>query len=118
MTIADLRPTDDVLELKARVRTFMEKNVYPNEQALDREDEEADALVERLRSVAKDEGLWAPHLPPEAGGSNGSFLTYAFLNEEIGRSLWGQLILGCQAPDGGTGRSCGSSGRTSRRSDG
>ena len=54
-----------------------------------------------LRERAKAEGLWAPHLPPEAGGSNGSFLVYAHLNEEIGRSLWGQLVLGCQAPDAG-----------------
>ncbi len=103
MTITDLRPTDEVQELRARVRAFMVAHVYPNERALDREDDGADELVVRLRKVAKDEGLWAPHLPPEAGGSNGSFLTYAFLNEEIGRSLWGQLILGCQAPDAGNG---------------
>ena len=81
----------------------MEEHVYPNEPALDREDDEADALVERAARVAKEQGLWAPHLPPEAGGSSGSFLTYAFLNEEIGRSLWGQLVFGCQAPDAGNG---------------
>ncbi len=101
VTIVDLRPTDDVLELRARVRAFMEEHVYPGEQALDREDDEADALVERLRGLVKEQGLWAPHLPPEAGGSNGSFLTYAFLNEEIGRSIWAQLVFGCQAPDAG-----------------
>ena len=101
MTIADLRPTDDVRELRARVRAFLEEHVYPNERILDREDDEADALVGALRERAKAEGLWAPHLPPEAGGSNGSFLVYAHLNEEIGRSLWGQLVLGCQAPDAG-----------------
>ena len=83
MAIADLRPTDDVLELRARVREFMEEHVYPSELTLNREDAEADALVERLRGLARDQGLWAPHLPPEAGGSSGSFLVYAFLNEEI-----------------------------------
>ena len=56
-----------------------------------------------LRARAKEEGLWAPHLPPEAGGSSGSFLVYAHLNEEIGRSLWGQLVFNCQAPDAGNG---------------
>jgi alkylation response protein AidB-like acyl-CoA dehydrogenase len=101
VAIADLRATDDVLALRARVRAFMEKHVYPHEQMLEREDEEADTLVDRLRVLVKDEGLWAPHLPPEAGGSNGSFLTYAHLNEEIGRSLWAQLVFGCQAPDAG-----------------
>ena len=103
MTIADLRPTDEVLELRARVRTFMEELVYPNEPILDGEDEAADELVERLRALAREQGLWAPHLPPAAGGSNGSFLVYAFLNEEIGRSVWAQLVFGCQAPDAGNG---------------
>jgi acyl-CoA dehydrogenase len=103
MAIADLRPTDEATELRERVRVFMEAHVYPNEQALDREDDAADALVGELRARAKEEGLWAPHLPPEAGGSSGSFLVYAHLNEEIGRSIWGQLVFNCQAPDAGNG---------------
>jgi acyl-CoA dehydrogenase len=103
MAMPDLRPTDEVLALRARVRAFMEEHVYPNEQELARENKEADALVERLRGIVKEQGLWAPHLPPEAGGSNGSFLTYAHLNEEIGRSLKAQLVFGCQAPDAGNG---------------
>ena len=49
------------------------------------------------------QGLWAPHLPPEAGGSGSGFLEYADLNEEIGRSFIAQLIFGCQAPDAGNG---------------
>jgi alkylation response protein AidB-like acyl-CoA dehydrogenase len=68
---------------------------------LNRENDEADALVTRLRGEAKEQGLWAPHMPLEAGGSSGSFLVYAHLNEEIGRSIWGQLVFGCQAPDAG-----------------
>ena len=103
MTIADLRPTDEIAELRARYRAFMEEHVYPNELALGREDEEADALMTGLRAHAKEQGLWAPHLPPEAGGTNGSFLVYAHLNEEIGRSFWAQLVFGCQAPDAGNG---------------
>jgi acyl-CoA dehydrogenase len=103
MTVADLRPTDEAIELRERVRAFMEAHVYPNEPVLDREEDDADALVRELRARAKGEGLWAPHLPPEAGGSSGSFLVYAHLNEEIGRSLWGQLVFNCQAPDAGNG---------------
>jgi len=79
----------------------MEEHVYPNEQALAREDDAADALVRELRLAAKDAGLWAPHLPPEAGGSGSGFIEYAYLNEEIGRSTYAQLIFGCQAPDAG-----------------
>jgi alkylation response protein AidB-like acyl-CoA dehydrogenase len=81
----------------------MEEHVYPNEQAFAREDDAADALVAGLRQEAKEAGLWAPHLPPEAGGSGSGFLEYAYLNEEIGRSMYAQLIFGCQAPDAGNG---------------
>jgi alkylation response protein AidB-like acyl-CoA dehydrogenase len=88
-------------ELRERYAAFMDDHVYPNEQALDREDDEADALVRELRGKAKAEGLWAPHVGPEAGGTGRGFLAYAYLNEVIGRALWGQLVFGCQAPDAG-----------------
>jgi acyl-CoA dehydrogenase len=90
-------------ELRARYRAFMDAHVYPSEEALAREDAAADELVERLRGLAKAEGLWAPHLPPEAGGTGEGFLAYAHLNEEIGRTVWAQLVFGCQAPDAGNG---------------
>jgi len=90
-------------DLKAPYRAFMEAHVYPNEAALAREDEAAVALVAELRSRAKAEGLWAPHLPPDAGGTGYGFLAYAHLNEEIGRCVWGQLVFNCQAPDAGNG---------------
>ncbi len=85
-------------ELRARYRSFMEAHVYPNETRLAGDDEQ---LVAELRSRAKSEGLWAPHIGPEAGGTGTGFLDYAYLNEEIGRSLWAQLVFGCQAPDAG-----------------
>jgi acyl-CoA dehydrogenase len=94
---------DVIGERRERVRAFMEEHVYPNEQRLSREDDAADALVLELRREAKDAGLWAPHLPPEAGGSGSGFIEYAYLNEEIGRSAIAQLIFGCQAPDAGNG---------------
>jgi alkylation response protein AidB-like acyl-CoA dehydrogenase len=101
VTVLGLAPDAEVLEQRERVRAFMDEHVYPNEPALDREDEAAEALVEELRRRAKDEGLWAPHIGPEAGGTGRGFLAYALLNEVIGRSQWAQLILGCQAPDAG-----------------
>ncbi len=88
---------------RARYREFMQEHVYPNETALAREDDAAQQLVADLRSRAKSEGLWAPHLPPDAGGTGEGFLAYAHLNEEIGRSTYAQLVFGCQAPDAGNG---------------
>jgi len=92
-----------IVDRRERVRAFMEEHVYPNERALAAEDDAADALIAELQQKAKDADLWAPHLPPEAGGSGSGFIEYAYLNEEIGRSAIAQLILGCQAPDAGNG---------------
>jgi acyl-CoA dehydrogenase len=89
--------------MREAYRAFMEDHVYAAEPTLAREDEEADETMRELRARAKAEGLWAPHLPPEAGGTGQGFLAYADLNEEIGRSLWAQLVFNCQAPDAGNG---------------
>jgi alkylation response protein AidB-like acyl-CoA dehydrogenase len=79
----------------------MEEHVYRAENALEREDDDAAALLVGLQDRARSAGLWAPHVPPEAGGTGAGFLYYACLNEEIGRSHWAQLVFGCQAPDAG-----------------
>ena len=102
MSVSELAPSE-YTELRAEYRAFMDEHVYPNEAALTREDDAADTLVRDLRARAKESGLWAPHLPPEAGGTGRGFLAYAHLNEEIGRVTWAQLIFNCQAPDAGNG---------------
>jgi len=96
----NLFPTE-YLETRERYRAFMDEHVYPNEGAIAREDDAALALVSELRGHARKAGLWAPHVPPEAGGTGLGFLYYACLNEEIGRSSYAQLVFGCQAPDAG-----------------
>jgi acyl-CoA dehydrogenase len=103
MAVTELAPPPGLADLRERYRAFMEEHVYPAEQVLDREDQEAESLAGELRARARAEGLWAPHLPPEAGGTGQGFLVYAYLNEEIGRSVWAQLVFGCQAPDAGNG---------------
>jgi alkylation response protein AidB-like acyl-CoA dehydrogenase len=105
--VGDPSPVPDTLfppeyvEARGRYRAFMEEHVYPNEAAIEREDDGAFRLVEELRGRARDAGLWAPHVPPEAGGTGLGFLYYACVNEEIGRSTYAQLVFGCQAPDAG-----------------
>ena len=89
------------LERRAAYREFMERHVLPAERLLDREDDEALELMASLRAKARETGLWAPHMPAEAGGTGDGFLYYACMNEEIGRSHWAQLVFGCQAPDAG-----------------
>ena len=91
----------EYVEARGRYRAFMDEHIYPNEAAIEREDNDALALLAELREKAREAGLWAPHVPPEAGGTGLGFLYYACLNEEIGRSAYAQLVFGCQAPDAG-----------------
>jgi acyl-CoA dehydrogenase len=98
VAVTELAPTEEIVELRGRYRGFMEEHVYPNEAGLRSDDPE---LIGSLRAKAKEQGLWAPHVPPEAGGTGRGFLAYAHLNEEIGRSTYAQLVFGCQAPDAG-----------------
>ncbi|HET8651124.1 MAG TPA: acyl-CoA dehydrogenase family protein [Gaiellaceae bacterium] len=98
MAVTELAPPAEIEELRGRYRAFMEEHVYPNERDLHGDDAE---LIRSLQAKAKEQGLWAPHVPPEAGGTGRGFLAYAFLNEEIGRSTYAQLVFGCQAPDAG-----------------
>jgi alkylation response protein AidB-like acyl-CoA dehydrogenase len=91
----------DYLARRERYRAFMDEHLYPVEAAVHREDDAALALVADLQARAREAGLWAPHMPPEAGGTGHGFLYYACMNEEIGRSLYAQLVFGCQAPDAG-----------------
>src|SRR6476659_6002553 len=98
MTATAWAPPTERVEL---VRAFMAERVLPNEAAIERQDDAGEALLRRLQDEVRDAGLWAPHMPPEAGGTGSGFLEYAYLNEHIGRSTWGQLVFGCQAPDAG-----------------
>jgi len=103
LPVATVVIPDLIAERRERVRAFMDEFVYRNEPTLFREDEQSDALIRELQHEAKEAGLWAPHLPPDAGGSGSGFIEYAYLNEEIGRSFIAQLVFGCQAPDAGNG---------------
>jgi alkylation response protein AidB-like acyl-CoA dehydrogenase len=83
------------------VKAFMAERVLPNESAIERQDADGETLLAQLQDEVRAAGLWAPHVPPEAGGTGTGFLDYAYLNEHIGRSMWGQRVFGCQAPDAG-----------------
>src|SRR5882672_1041001 len=98
MATTEWAPPTERLE---HVRAFMAERVIPNERALEKQDEAGEKLLAQLQDEVRELGLWAPHVPPEAGGSGTGFLDYAYLNEHIGRSMFGQLVFGCQAPDAG-----------------
>jgi alkylation response protein AidB-like acyl-CoA dehydrogenase len=96
--------TDEIKDLRARVVQFMDEHVYPNENVFHENgprSEASRALLKDLQSRTKAMGMWAPHLPAEAGGMGIGFMPYVYMNEILGRSPIAPSAFGSQAPDSG-----------------
>jgi alkylation response protein AidB-like acyl-CoA dehydrogenase len=98
----------EIQELRSRIESFLESRVYPREAEWLRWDEEHfpqcvedQAEIRALQKEAQAMGVWAGHLPEEAGGMGLSLTDYALLNEIIGRSHFAPRIFGSNAPDSG-----------------
>ena len=89
----------DVEDLRLRTRDFIRSAVIPAEPSPgERLGEET---LARLRSAAKDAGVYAPHAPTEYGGQGLPLKFWSPIFQEAGYSLIGPTILNCQAPDEG-----------------
>jgi len=90
-TTANSEPFD---ELRARVKEFIEGEVYPAEDELDEGTDASVARLQQLKDEAKRRGIWALGHPADIGGGGRSFMETALLNEVIGRSYYGQNAVG------------------------
>ncbi|XP_047164617.1 probable acyl-CoA dehydrogenase IBR3 isoform X2 [Vigna umbellata] len=123
-------PSQKVLELRKKLIKFMEEHIYPMENEF-YELAQSDSrwtvhpAEEKLKEMAKKEGLWNLWIPLDSAvrarslifdGSNnhlssnandlllGAGLTnleYGYLCEFMGRSIWAPQIFNCGAPDTG-----------------
>ncbi len=97
----DFSPSPEQEQVLSRVRALMAELVYPNEslsvphRGLPRD------LLKQLQARVKSEGLWAPHMPKEAGGLGMGNVTLGLINEQLGRSPIAPRIFGTNAPDTG-----------------
>ena len=64
-------------------------------------DDEHRRIVDPLKQKVRDAGLWACHLGPELGGQGFGAVKLTLLNEILGRTDWGSIVFGTQAPDTG-----------------
>src|SRR5687767_7666080 len=100
-----------------RVRDFIETHVRPRNADYKSQIAEGDrwqpvAVIEELKPVAKEVGLWNLFMPPgsalrhvdESFAFEGTQLTnleYALCAEEMGRIMWSSEAFNCSAPDTG-----------------
>jgi acyl-CoA dehydrogenase len=102
----DFIHSEKVQKLQARVSAFMDQHVYPNEHKFHEQVDEGDRwqptqVVEDLKNVARQEGLWNLFLPQSQSGAGLTNMEYAPLCEIMGRVHWGPEVFNCSAPDTG-----------------
>jgi acyl-CoA dehydrogenase len=100
-----------VKDMQARLLAFMDQHIYPNEQRFFDEIAENRAkgnawvptkIVEELKPLARQAGLWNLFLPKSPRAPEGlSNLEYAPLCEIMGRVPWAPEVFNCSAPDTG-----------------
>ena len=95
--------------LLAEVRSFLEDVVFPNEARYNAEyqelgDHSYPPMLDELKDMARQRGLWnlfLPHLRPGEPGQKLSNVDYAPISELLGRVNYSGEVLNCSAPDTG-----------------
>ena len=93
-------------ELQEKLKLFMDKYVYPNENNIESEINAGDIwqpsqIIEELKIKAKENDLWNLFLPESDKGAGLTNLDYAPLCEIMGRSPYAPEVFNCSAPDTG-----------------
>lgn len=98
----DFRVPDRIASLLPDLRAFVADRIIPLEAQMLAEGFAAvEPKLLAMRDEAKRMGLFAPHVSRDHGGAGLTLLEFAFVAEELGRSLGGHYVFNCQAPDAG-----------------
>src|ERR1700759_2940382 len=98
---------NEIRELTARI---VNKEILPNEHVLSagwkasstpEQRAKSRETAEHIKDTVKKAGLWAPHLPPEYGGSGLGFMEHAYMNEILAYTSGGAALFGVVAPNSG-----------------
>ncbi|MDE0420082.1 MAG: acyl-CoA dehydrogenase family protein [Gammaproteobacteria bacterium] len=86
------------------VRDFVERELYPHEEAVERAGRVPPELGEEIKRKVIGLGFYAPNLPVDVGGGGLDHLTFTLLERELGRAsmaltvFWGRpsgILMGC-----------------------
>jgi len=84
----DFALDDEQQAIADTVRAFVERELYPYEDEVERLGDVPDELAERIRRTALDAGLFAPNMPAELGGGGLDTLQLALVERELGRASY------------------------------
>ena len=101
-TAVNFALSDELRELVQEVRSFVREDVRPADADVGGDDriEARWEVVDELRGIARDRGIFAPHLPPAWGGLGVGVLGMALISQEC-ESMLASLALNAMAPDEG-----------------
>ena len=106
----DLGLSEEMVEIREKILDFVENKVEPVEEEYHSEVSVGDRwshtprqeeILNDLKAIARDMGLWNFFLPESQGGAGISNLEYAHLAEIMGRSRLASEAFNCSAPDTG-----------------
>jgi acyl-CoA dehydrogenase len=76
------------------VRAFVENELYPHEDEVERLDEVPPALVQSIQAKAIEVGLYAANMPAELGGAGLDNFSITLMERELGRASYGlQMVV-------------------------
>lgn len=113
----DFRLTERETHYRDKVRAFIAEHITPRHDEYVRQVREGERwkvipVIEELKPVAREAGLWNFFMPPNSNnepledtfefeGTRLTNLEYALCAEEMGRAGWASEVFNCSAPDTG-----------------
>ena len=77
--------TDEQDMIVSTVRSFVEKEIYPHEEIVERTGEVPKEIADEIKRKTLDLGFYASNFPEEVGGPGLSHLEFALVERELGR---------------------------------
>lgn len=103
----DFQYSEDNQQMQRTLRQFMDRHVLPQNREWQRLADSGvypSSVIEPLKALAKEAGLWnlfLPGLRDDEPGTRLSNMEYAPLAEIMGRIPWASEVFNCNAPDTG-----------------
>ena len=84
----DFQLSEEQELLVKSVQAFVNKELLPHEEEVDRQDIVSKELAAELRRKAQDAGLYAFNMPKEGGGPGLDFVSQALIERELSKCSW------------------------------